>query len=127
MLKYSEEFYSKKFTASTMKEAYLKACKWYATSVLAKDELRNVSVEYEKKHDEQSPTVVIHLYASLIEEEVRANHCAVCRETHKALFLDDKTTCEWCKIKGYQNRIDQRMDIKKSYYVELLERRTYGE
>lgn len=126
MLRYTDEFYSKKFTGKTIKEAYLKACKWYASNVIAKDELRNVFVEYEK-HDEQSPTVVIHLYASLIEEQVRVDHCAICRETHKSMFLSDNTNCEWCKVKGYQNRMDQHMEIKKSYFARLLERRDYGE
>lgn len=126
MLRYSDEFYSKKFTGKNTKEAYLKACKWYATNVIAKDELRNVYIEYEKR-DEQSPTIVIHLYASLIEEEVRANHCAICREAHKSLFLGEETNCAWCKVKGYQNRMDEHMTIKKSYYARLLERSDYGE
>lgn len=124
---YTEEFASRKFTAKTMKEAYLKAVKWYASNVLAKDELRSVQVEYEKVHDEQSPTVILHLYCSLIEEEVRVNHCTICKETHKSFFISEETNCAWCKIKGYQNRMDQHIDIKKSYYKQLLERREYGE
>lgn len=124
---YTEEFASRKFTGKTMKDAYLKAVKWYASNVLAKDELRNVQVEYEKVHDEQSPTIILHLYASLVEEEVRAAHCNICRESHKSFFINEETNCAWCKIKGYQNRMDQHIDIKKSYYKQLLERREYGE
>ena len=126
-LLYTEEFASRKFIAKTMKEAYLKAAKWYASNVLAKDELRSVQVEYEKVPDEQSPTVILHLYCSLIEEEVRANHCTICKEAHKSFFISEETNCAWCKIKGYQNRMDQHIDIKKSYYKQLLERREYGE
>ncbi len=127
MLKYSDEFFSKKFIGETFKSAYLKACKWYASNVIAKDELRNIQVEYEKVYDAQYPTVVIHLYASLIEEQVRINHCAICREAHKSLFLGEETNCAWCKVKGYENRMDQQIGIKKSYYKQILERSNYDE
>ena len=124
---YTEEFASRKFTGKSMKDAYLKAVKWYASNVMAKDELRNVQVEYEKVHDEQSPTIILHLYASLVEEEVRAAHCNICRESYKSFFISEETNCAWCKIKGYQNRCDRHIEIKKSYYKQLLERREYGE
>ena len=126
-LLYTEEFASRKFTGKSMKEAYLKAVKWYASNVMAKDELRNVQVEYEKVHEEQSPTIILHLYASLVEEEVRAAHCNICRESHNSFFISEETNCAWCKIKGYQNRCDRHIDIKKSYYKQLLERRECGE
>ena len=124
---YTEEFASRKFTGKSMKDAYLKAVKWYATNVMAKDELRNVQVEYEKVHDEQSPTIILHLYASLVEEEVRAAQCNICRESHKSFCISEETNCAWCKIKGYQNSCDRHIEIKKSYYKQLLERREYGE
>ena len=63
MIKMSQEFYKRHFTASTMKAAYMLAVKWYATNVLSKAELINVHAEFEK--DKQSPTVIIHLYAAL--------------------------------------------------------------
>jgi len=124
---YAEEFASRKFNGRTMKDAYLKAVKWYASNVLAKDELRSVQVRYEKIHDEQSPTIILHLYASLIEEELRSAHCEICKESHKSFFISEETNCAWCKIKAYQNRCDQHIDIKKSYYKQVLERREYGE
>ena len=40
-IKYSTEFFSISFSGKNMKDAYLKACKWYATNVLSKDELHN--------------------------------------------------------------------------------------
>ena len=126
-LLYTEEFASRKFTGKSMKDAYLKAVKWYASNVLAKDELRNVQVEYEKVHDEQSPTIILHLYVSLVEEEVRAAHCNISRESHKSFFISEETNCAWCKNKGYQNRCDQHIEIKKTYYKQILERREYGE
>jgi hypothetical protein len=124
---YTEEFARRKFTGKTMKDAYLKAVKWYASNVMVKDELRNVQAGYEKVHDEQSPTIILHLYASLVEEEVRAAHCNICKESHKSFFISEETNCAWCKIKAYQNRCDKHIEIEKSYYKQILERSEYGE
>jgi hypothetical protein len=44
MIKYSQEFFKKSFTADDMKSAYLSACKWYSTNVLSKAEFKNVNV-----------------------------------------------------------------------------------
>ena len=122
MLRYSDEFYSKKFTGKNTKEAYLKACKWYATNVIAKDELRNVYVEYEKR-DEQSPTIVIHLYASLLEGEARAKHCNICKEMHKSFFSNEETNCNSCKLRSYQSRCEQHIKIKTEYCNNVIEGR----
>lgn len=119
-LKNAEEFASKKFMGHTMKEAYLKACKWYASNVLASDELKNVLVDYEKVHDEQSPTVVIHLYVTSNQDEVMNHHCQICKETHKAFYINDETNCNWCRLKGYEERCKNSIELKKSYYKELL-------
>lgn len=64
---FSEEFYKRSFTADDMKSAYLKAVKWYASNVLSKAELQRVHVEFIK--DEQSPTITIHLFAVLDDEQ----------------------------------------------------------
>lgn len=125
MLKYSEEFMSKKFNGTNMKDAYMKAVKWYATNVLAKNELQEVTCSYEK--DKQSPIVIIHLYVTMGEEEVRQAHCQICKEAHASFFISEETNCAWCKIKGYQNRCDQRISVKKQYYKDLLNRRMYDD
>lgn len=119
-IKYCQEFYTTKFKGKNMKDAYLRACKWYATNVLSKDELQNVYVEYEK--DEQSPTVTIHLYASLTEDLVRQEHCSICKEFSKSFLCGEETNCGDCKLKGYYNRINQKIEIKKLYYREIIDR-----
>lgn len=121
---YSKEFFEKKFTADTMKSAYLKACKWYATNVLSKAELKNVQVEFEKEKDEQkSPTVTIHLFAVLNEEELRERHCKICREFHSSFFINTQFNCDKCDTKAYQRRADDMIGIKVSYYKEVIAKR----
>ncbi len=121
---YSKEFFNKVFTADTMKDAYLKACKWYATNVLSKAELRNVQIEFEKGQNEQQfPTVTIHLFAVLNEEELRERHCKVCREFHNLFYINQETNCNRCDTKAYQKRADETINIKVSYYKEVLTKR----
>lgn len=123
MIKMSQEFYKRHFTADTMKAAYMLAVKWYATNVLSKAELINVHVEFEK--DKQSPTVTIHLYAVLDDEqEVFSQHCRCCEEMHHSFFINENNNCNICAAKGYQNRMEQKIKIKKDWYKELLKR--YG-
>lgn len=122
-LLYTQEFLSKKFSGKNMKEAYLKACKWFATNVLSKDELHCIQASYEKIYDEQSPTVVIHLYASLLEGEARAKHCNICKEMHKSFFSNEETNCSSCKLKSYQNRCEQHIKIKTEYCNNVIEGR----
>lgn len=116
----ADEIMSRKFTGNSMKEAYLKACKWYASNVLAKDELHNILVDYEKVYSEQFPTVILHLYASISVDEVKTHHCNICKETHKAFYINEETNCNWCKINGYYERCKQKMELKKYYCKELL-------
>lgn len=118
----ADKIVSRKFTGKNMKEAYLKACKWYSTNVLAKDELQNILANYEKVYDEQFPTVILHLYVSISSDEVKIHHCNICKETHKAFYINEETNCNWCKINGYYERCKQKMELSKHYCKELLGR-----
>lgn len=121
---YSKEFFKKKFTADTMKNAYMNAVKWYATNVLSKDELHNVQVEFEKGYDEQQfPTITIHLFAVLNEEELRERHCKICREVNHLFYMHNNDNCNKCEANAYQRRTDDMLRVKIEYYKELLLRK----
>ena len=122
MVKYSKEFFKKKFTADTMKNAYMNACKWYATNVLSKDELHNVLVEFVKEKNEQLPTVTIRLSATLNEDELRDRYCKICKESHSLFYMNQNYNCNKCETKAYQNRTDEMLRVKLEYYRELLRR-----
>ena len=122
MIKFSKEFFKKSFEADTMKNAYMNACKWYATNVLSKAELHNVQVEFVKETGRQFPTVTIHLFAVLSEDELRERHCKICREYHSLFFMNNNHSCNKCEVKAYQKRADEMLLIKLEYYKELLKR-----
>lgn len=121
MIKYAEELLSKQFTGDDMKDAYMKAVKWYASNVLAKDELHNVCVEYVK--DRQSPTVTIHLYVTIEEKEIRQTHCNICKEFHNSFFINEAENCNNCNVSGYQRRLSQKIKVKRDFYKDLLRQR----
>lgn len=124
MIFYSQEFFKMSFKAESMKAAYMNACKWYATNVLSKDELHNVQVEFEKKvNDEQFPTVVIHLFAVLSEDELRERHCNICRELHSNFFMNQHYNCNRCETNAYQKRTNDMLKVKIDFYKGLISKR----
>ena len=119
MARFAEVVYQKDFTGATMKDAYLKACKWYASTVLSKDELSNLSVEYIK--DEQYPSVTARLFTMIEENEVRQHHCAICKEMHRHFFINENCNCSWCNSEAYHNRLHEQLKIKRAYVRSKLE------
>lgn len=118
---YGRKFFEIKFSAETMKQAYMKACKWYATNVLSKDELHEVQVEFEKGYDEQQfPTITIHLFVALDEEIIKERHCKICREVSKSPFTNKVSDCNNCEVTAYQKRKDDTVRVKAEYYKELI-------
>lgn len=127
MAKYTDVIYQKSFTAKNMKDAYLKACKWYASNVLSKDELRDVLVEYVKEKDKQLPTVTVRLFSAIEESDIKATHCAICKETHKSFYINDNTNCSWCKVDAFEKRVREQLNVKRSYVKSKIERNIYGD
>lgn len=124
MIKYSREFIKKSFTADTMKSAYLSAVKWYSTNVLSKAEFINVHVQFVKDDKAEFPTITMHLFAVQDgEQDVMTQHCACCREMHHSFFINEDTHCSRCSALGFQNRLEQKINIKKDYYKEMLRKR----
>lgn len=121
MTKYSQEFFKKSFTADNMKSAYLMAVKWYSTNVLSKAEFENVHVQFVKEGKTEFPTITVHLFAVQDgEEDVMAKHCECCREMHHSFFINEDTHCNKCSALGFQRRLEQKINVKKKWYRELL-------
>lgn len=114
MSMYCEKFFSQTFNGKNRKQTYLNACKWVANNILSKEKLKNTFIEYEKIKD--STSIKVNVYVYIRDEDVREQHCKICREMHNTAFMSEETNCAWCKIKGYQNRIDNKLMLKKEYY-----------
>lgn len=120
MIKYSREFFKKSFSAESMKSAYLSAVKWYSTNVLSKAEFINVHVQFIKE-DKELPTITVHLFAVQDgEKDVMTYHCKCCKDMHHSFFINEDTHCDRCSALGFQNRLEQNINIKRDYYKEML-------
>lgn len=120
MIKYSREFFKKSFSAESMKSAYLSAVKWYSTNVLSKAEFKNVHVQFIKE-DKELPTITVHLFAAQDgEKDVMTHHCKCCKDMHHSFFINEDTHCDRCSALGFQNRLEQNINIKRDYYKEML-------
>lgn len=115
---YSKQFAQKTFKGTTTKDAYIKAVKWYASNVIARDELHEVQVEFVKGINQ----VTLKLYATMSEQAVRDRHCEMCRETHKSFFINEANNCNVCNAGAYQRRLEQGMSAKHHYYKELFDK-----
>ena len=124
MIKYSREFYKKSFTSNDMKSAYMLAVKWLSTNILSKAEFENVHTQFIKsKADEGLPTITLYLFAVQDgEQDVMSHHCACCREMHKSFFINEDTQCNRCSALGFQKRLEEKINIKRDWYKELLRR-----
>lgn len=124
-IEYSEKVLSKSFTGESSKKAYLKACKWLATNIVAHaDELGKFSYEIEKTGDEsQLPTVTLTINAVLDENHVRERNCIICREAHSAFFLNDACNCSSCNANAYTKRLDDIISQKVKMMKEKLKNR----
>lgn len=113
---YSKQFAQKIFKGASTKEAYMKSVKWYASNIIARDELHEVQVEFVKGINQ----VTLKLYAVMQEQVVREQHCTICKEMHKSFFINEANDCNACKVSGYCRRLDQKMSVKNQYYKELF-------
>lgn len=124
MILYTESIYTKCFSDSTMKDAYLKACKWLSTNIISKNEFASaMSYKFEKKNAgsiKNPPTIELIIFVEIPEEEAVENHCKVCREVNSSFFMKDSTDCNNCKLKAFDRRLQSSMQTKKNYLKEQL-------
>lgn len=113
---FSKQFAQKTFKSVTTKDAYMKAVKWYASNIIARDALHEVQVEFVKGTNQ----VTLKLFAVMPEQVVRENHCEICKEFRKSFFINESSNCNACNMLGFQRRLDQKISIKHQYYKELF-------
>lgn len=111
-----EKVKEKEFTGNTTKEAYLKACKWLSTNIIATNNSQNVTYKFEKldKTGIGTKKVKLILYVSTDEEELKTKHCDICKEVTGAFFMkENKYACEVCRIIPYRERIKKKLKLIK--------------
>lgn len=121
MQKYTVSVTTKKFSGKSMKDAYMKCCKWIATNIIADSKLSEIC-EYsiQKQTENAMPYIVLDIKVSINKEDADNKHCAICRETHNSFLFNDKTNCDDCKLRAYHRREEGLIQVKADYVKELL-------
>jgi hypothetical protein len=123
----SVKFYEIKFTGEDKgkiggKQAYMKLIEWLAKHVISKVEVgENTQYAISKVKDADYPTYRLELFCTLKESDIQAQRCEVCKEFHKAYYINQEYNCNECKMKSYVDLIKQKLSIKRSYRKERIE------
>lgn len=113
----SEKIEEKIFYGSNIKDAYLKACKWISTNIIAVNNSNNMTYKIEKSKDNYEVSVKVTIYVTIDEGEMFERHCAICKETTGAFFMkQNKFMCETCKLLPYRKRIKEKLDLIKEVW-----------
>ncbi len=116
----SMKFFEKLFKGENYKEAYTKSTKWIANNVL-KVEIKDVTFKISKITDKDDlPTIKLELFAGLDSNELKNHRCTVCKEFHKSFYINQEYNCNACKMKGYLDEAEQKLNIKKNYTKGIL-------
>ena len=111
------------FEARKTKEAYLEACKWVASNVIALNNSKNLGYKIEKHETKGNlKAVKLTVYVQIEEQEVYDKNCNVCRECSNLFYLkENKNLCDGCKINPYRERLKARTKaIKEGMKGKIL-------
>ena len=104
------------FTDTSMKGAYLKACKWLSSNVLAVNNSRNIvyNIEKQKPVELGKYSVKLTLYVMAEESEIKERMCNICEECSSMMYLSsNKHKCESCKVNPYRRRLQEKLKLVK--------------
>lgn len=128
-MEFTKKIYSRVFIGKNRKDAYLKACKWYATNIIKNSnefgELMH-SIKEEKLED-GVPRYRLDVFVVLNEKDVRNVHCRICQESHSSFFLNKTVNCNSCSYKAYLNRLDNMIEEKRSNVNEKMKKYLEGD
>lgn len=118
----SEKIIEKHFSAVTMKEAYLKACKWISSNIIAVNNSQNITYQIRKEKGEFEKRVTLDVYVTVDEREVQERHCEICKEMTGSFFMkQNKYMCESCKLLPYKRRVEEKMrNVKEGLKGKIL-------
>ena len=106
----------KEFKNIRMKDAYLEACKWVSTNIIAKNNCHNITYRmYKKKQSLTENIIEVEIYVYTEESEVLSHHCEICRELARGLYMkENRFRCEVCKIEPFMRRLKEKLESIKT-------------
>lgn len=107
------------FQGETAKDAYLKGCKHLA-KVIASKKYKNLSFKIERIEGVSNALEFV-LYTNVDISENQKHYCKLCKEMHKAFYINEEYNCSRCNMKSFLQRLKEQANISKSYYKRVIE------
>lgn len=102
-----EEVYRKEFVAHKTKDAYLDACKWVSSNVIAVNNSEHITYKIVKQ---EYGKVLLILYATAEEQEIKEQHCGVCKEVNSHFYMKENVyMCYTCRMNPYRERMQNKL------------------
>ena len=118
-MEHATKFFTRKFSGESQKAAYLKACKWVATNILADDEIsRDVMWKITKLKD--LPSVELELFGAVNDAEHVKQFCSSCKQFHSLFYINQQQNCNCCNMMAYRSQAEEKGKLKKNYKRKLL-------
>ena len=123
---YIHEIYSRQFKAEGSKEAYLKACKFVASTVLSEKSKVEASkvvwdVKRVKKEEEGLPTFLLTLYFKFDDTVFKSQTCQACKEFHRSFYVNTDFNCSRCNKIGYEKNVQSKLTTGSKYIAKLID------
>ena len=117
---YTVKFYEKEFRSSNRKDAYLKACKWVAQNVMAKETEIGETIWKIAEVKPDYPVFKLELYCTIDSDEHNSKFCDLCKKFHTAFYVNEEYNCDRCNKKVFEERMNEMLIIKRQYRKERL-------
>ena len=125
-MQYIVKIFSQDFSDEKAKQAYLNACQWVASNILSikrdipvEDVTWNIKRKENVKKDINTFTLTV--YVKIDEEEVKEQHCNICRQANQLFYMNVKDVCHECKLNAYFKRAEEKGRVKGNVMKEKLE------
>lgn len=117
-----EKIFEKTFVANKLKEAYLNACKWVSSNIIAINNFKNVTIKYEKETKKAVNRIKVTGYVMCDEKEILERTCNICKECSSLFYLtENKNKCSSCAIEPYRKREQEKLkNIKEGLKGKIL-------
>lgn len=125
----SKVFHTQEFVGETNKEAYLKACSWYAQYVMSKKskvEVKKVLFKAEMLDGRDSPTCKLELYTIFDDNDFNKGRCAACEQFHSLFYVNEQYNCQKCSQRGYRDDLDKKLGRIASWFKKQLDVTMHG-
>lgn len=105
-----EKISERTFEGKTTKDAYLEACKWLSSNIIAMNNSEHVQYTFQKLGNGLAKKIKLTLYVVIDEAEQFEHICKVCEEANNLFYVNgNRYKCYSCKAKIYREQMAEKL------------------